>query len=309
VIYLAPGSVARCQGLRRSRVDRVIIGVRERIADMITHICSYYVWNAHRYFLIILLILSFASITSAQNERKTPTNKPTILVLGVYHFNSNGEDVTTPKRQKEIEEVVALLKKFQPTKIAVEAPFDNVKINEDYSQYLAGHYPLPPNEINQLGFRLAKELDHARVYPIDWRNKFDLLPVMTFANANKQGAVVQKGVARLTAQEQQLKKLIKTATITEILRFLNTDDSVKEVDYLMLTTLVHVGKDNNYVGTDVLAGWYERNLKIFTNLTRVIETSEDRILVIIGSGHVKLLRQFIEETGEYSLEKAEKYLK
>jgi hypothetical protein len=120
---------------------------------------------------------------------------------------------------------------------------------------------------------------------------------------------MQKGMARFMAQEGELRKLIKTASLLEILRFLNDDKSVKEVDYLMLTTLVHVGKDNNYVGTDVLAGWYERNLKIFTNLTRVIESGEDRVLVVIGSGHVKLLRQFIEESGGYTLEKPEKYLK
>jgi hypothetical protein len=253
--------------------------------------------------------LSSITLTPAQNDQRTSTKKPTILVLGVYHLSSNGEDVTTPKRQKEIGEIVALLKKFQPTKIAVEALFDNAKINEDYSEYLAGNYSLNTNEINQIGFRLAKELNHSRVHPIDWKNRFDLSPVMTFANANKQGAVLQKGMARLTAQEQQLRKLIKTGTITEVLQFLNNDESVKEVDYLMLTTLVHVGKDNNYVGTDVLAGWYERNLKIFTNLARIIETGEDRVLVIIGSGHVKLLRQFIEETGEYVLEKPEKYIK
>jgi hypothetical protein len=116
-------------------------------------------------------------------------------------------------------------------------------------------------------------------------------------------------MARFMAQEGELRKLIKTASLLEILRFLNDDKSVKEVDYLMLTTLVHVGKDSKYVGTDVLAGWYERNLKIFTNLTRVIESGDDRVLVIIGSGHVKLLRQFLEESGGYTLEKPAKYLK
>ncbi|MEK6321226.1 MAG: DUF5694 domain-containing protein [Acidobacteriota bacterium] len=276
---------------------------------MIVRAYPTYIWNTFRYFLMMVLVLSLATVISAQNDQRASTKKPTILVLGVYHLNSNGEDVTTPKRQKEIGEIVALLKKFQPTKIAVEALFDNAKINEDYSQYLSGNYELSPNETNQIGFRLAKELNHTRVYPIDWRNKFDLLPVMAFANANKQGGVVQKGMARFTEQEEQLKKLIKTATVLEILRFLNDDKSVKEVDYLMLTTLVHVGKDNNYVGTDVLAGWYERNLKIFTNLTRIIESGDDRVLVIIGSGHTNLLRHFIEESGEYILEKPEKYLK
>lgn len=277
------------------------------VMNTITGIYSTYFGMVFRCFFLILLF--FSPVTPAQNEQRPSTKKPTILVLGVYHLVGNGEDVTTPKRQKEIAEVVALLKKFQPTRIAVEALSDNVKINETYSQYLGGNYQLSPNEINQIGFRLAKELNHARLYPIDWKNKFDLLPVITFANANQQGAVVQKGMARFTAQEQRLRTLIKSATVLEILRFLNDDRSVKEVDYLMLTTLVPVGKDNNYIGTDVLAGWYERNLKIFTNLTRIIETADDRVLVMIGSGHVKLLRQFIEESGEYILEKPEKYLK
>jgi Family of unknown function (DUF5694) len=276
---------------------------------MIARIYLTCIRNVFRYCLIVLAVLPLASVTSAQNDQRGSIKKPTILVLGVYHLNSNGEDITTPKRQKEIGELVALLKNFQPTKVAVEAMFDNVKINEDYNQYLGGDYQLSPNEINQIGFRLAKELNHGRVYPIDWRNKFDLSPVLTFANANGQGTVVQKGMAKFTAQEGQLRKLIKTASLIEIFRFLNDDKSVKEVDYLMLTTLVHVGKDNNYVGTDVLAGWYERNLKIFTNLTRAIESGDDRVLVIIGSGHVKLLRQFIEESGGYILEKPEKYLK
>ena len=77
----------------------------------------------------------------------------------------------------------------------------------------------------------------------------------------------------------------------------------------MLTTLPHIGKDGNYVGTDLLADWYERNLKIYTNLTRIIESKDDRVLLIIGSGHANLLRRFIEEIGEYVLEKREKYLK
>jgi hypothetical protein len=276
---------------------------------MLTHIYLTNRWNVFRLFSVIILILLLAAFTSAQNDQRTSPKKPTILLLGVYHLNSNDEDVTSPKRQKEIGEIVASLKRYQPTKIAVEALVDNVKTNEDYRQYLAGIYQLSPNETNQIGFRLAKELNHAKVHPIDWRNKFDLLPVMTFANANQQGVVLQKGMARFTAQEGKLRRLIKTATILEILRFLNNDKSVREVDHLMLTTLVHIGKGNNYVGTDVLAGWYERNLKIYTNLTRIIESADDRVLVIIGSGHVKLLRQFIEETGEYILEKPEKYLK
>lgn len=40
---------------------------------------------------------------------------------------------------------------------------------------------------------------------------------------------------------------------------------------------------------------------------RITESKNDRILVIIGGNHVKLLQQFIEDSGEYNLEKANKY--
>jgi hypothetical protein len=68
-----------------------------------------------------------------------------------------------------------------------------------------------------------------------------------------------------------------------------------------------VGKDKEYPGVDLLADWYERNLKIFSNITRITESQDDRILVIIGGNHVKLLQQFIEDSGEYNLERAVRY--
>jgi len=256
----------------------------------------------------LLLVLTFHTDSSAQNNQAS-AKKPVILVLGTYHMTGSGEDVTTPKRQKEIEELVARLKHFRPTKIAVEALFDNAKVNESYGQYLDGTYQLSRNETNQIGFRLAKELKHPKVYPIDWKNKFDLLPVASFAAANKQELVLQKGMAGFTEAEGQLNRLIKTATVLEIFRFLNDDKIVGAVDHIMLTTLPHIGKDNNYIGTDVLADWYVRNLKIYTNLTRIIGSADDRILLIIGSGHVNLLRRFIDESGEYVLEKPGMYLK
>ena len=74
--------------------------------------------------------------------------------------------------------------------------------------------------------------------------------------------------------------------------------------YMMMA---HIGKDKEYPGVDLLADWYKRNLKIFANITRVTETKDDRILVIFGAGHAKLLQQFIEDSGEYILEGAGRY--
>ena len=45
------------------------------------------------------------------------------------------------------------------------------------------------------------------------------------------------------------------------------------------------------------------------NLTRITESADDRILLIIGGGHVYLVQHFLEASGDYNLESPLEYLK
>ena len=59
--------------------------------------------------------------------------RPEILIVGTYHmanrghdvYNVQADDVLLPQRQQEIVEVIEALKKFRPTKIAIEADIDS----------------------------------------------------------------------------------------------------------------------------------------------------------------------------------------
>ncbi len=55
--------------------------------------------------------------------------------------------------------------------------------------------------------------------------------------------------------------------------------------------------------------WYARNLKIFVNLTRITESNDDQILLIIGAGYVFPVQQYLENSGNYIVESPLKYLK
>jgi hypothetical protein len=63
-----------------------------------------------------------------------------------------------------------------------------------------------------------------------------------------------------------------------------------------------------YVGIDWVQGWYARNLRIYANLARIIESSQDRVLVVFGSGHITLLSQFLTDSALFELEPPHKYL-
>src|SRR5687768_6035270 len=133
------------------------------------------------------LALAF-SLFAALSVLSQPA-RPEVLVLGTYHmaspgrdiFNSKVDDVLAPKRQAEIAEVVAVLKRFQPTKIAVERNAGDQRIKKDYAAYLAGTHELTRNEIEQLGFRLAKELGHTEVYAVDADGEFPHMRLVKYA--------------------------------------------------------------------------------------------------------------------------------
>ncbi|HEX8392648.1 MAG TPA: DUF5694 domain-containing protein, partial [Longimicrobium sp.] len=76
---------------------------------------------------------------------------------------------------------------------------------------------------------------------------------------------------------------------------------------MMYLLFAPIGRDTTYIGADMVAGWYERNLKIFVNITRVAAPGE-RVLVIMGSGHGPLLRRFVDESPDYDLVRADPYL-
>ena len=266
--------------------------------------------------LALAFIFSVHVASYGQRVKPNGAQKPTVLVLATYHMDNPGrdvmnvqsDDVLTEKRQKEIRGFINLLKRFKPTRIAVEVPFGSVKLNEQYSQYLRGEYQLTGDEIDQIGYRLAKESNHRKIYGVDADGAFDIGRVFAFAGANNQQDTVDRGMVIGKRQVAEVNKLIQTETITEIYKAINDQRRINEGHqaYMMMS---RVGKDKEYPGVDLLADWYKRNLKIFSNITRITESKNDRILVIIGGGHVKLLQQFIEDSGDYNLEKAGKYFR
>jgi hypothetical protein len=115
--------------------------------------------------LALALIFTNWFVSYGQNPKESSLQKPSVLVLATYHMSNPGrdvmnvqsDDVLTEKRQKEILDFVNLLKRFKPTRIAVEMPFGSTKLDEQYARYLRGDYQLIRNEIDQIGFRLVKD--------------------------------------------------------------------------------------------------------------------------------------------------------
>ena len=53
----------------------------------------------------------------------------------------------------------------------------------------------------------------------------------------------------------------------------------------------HLGEPWNWAGADLVADWFRRNMRIFTNIVRIVDAPNERVVVIYGSGHLGWLRQ------------------
>lgn len=236
--------------------------------------------------------------------------RPEILVLGTYHmanpgrdvFNTKADDVLAPKRQQEIAELIDVLKRFRPTKIAVEADVSSQRVTREYADYLAGKYTLTVNEIDQIGFRLAKELGHQKIYPVDVDGDFPLLRVTNYAKANGRAAEFEKSQAGIGARVKKDNDFMLSHTVLQTLERINSDESAATAmaEYF---DFVPFGEPWEYAGPDLVAAFYQRNIRIYHNIRRLAESPNDRILVIYGSGHLGWLRQDVANDASVKLRK------
>ena len=270
--------------------------------------------------LSLALALAVAMPTLAQppsaEEPARPAARAEVLVLGVYHmaspgkdiFNMKIDDVLAPKRQAEIAQLIEVLKKFHPTKVAVEGDVGDDSIPNRYADYVAGKHELSRNEIEQIGFRLAKELGHKTVHPVDVDGEFPFPRVVNYAKASGRSkeldAMMSETGAMVKAQDQYL----ASHSVLETLLYMNADGKVAE-DVGFYYRLAHFGEPGDWAGADLVSDWFRRNVRIYRNVTRLADSPNERVLAIFGAGHLGWLRHDVSSDPTLRLRKLADFVK
>ncbi len=216
--------------------------------------------------------------------------------------NMQADDVLSPKRQQEIAQLLEVLKRFHPTKIAIEADVGSPRVAREYADYLAGKYTLSPNEIDQIGYRLAKELGQHAVYPVDEEADFPYGRVVNYAKANGLGDKFQAMEAATGVEVKEEGNFLHSHTVLEMFEYLNSD-AMSAKGIATYYAFVPYGDPSDYAGPDLLAAWYERNIRIYHNIVKLIDSPDERVLVIYGAGHLGWLQQDVSNDPTVKLRK------
>lgn len=273
--------------------------------------------------LLALGLLAATRPTAAQTPAVLPT-KIKVYLVGTFHFNASAADVikgtkvdmSTPEKQRELDELVGKLQKTQADKVFVEwQPVLRQRfVDSTYARYRQGQRPVGNqrdnnNEVVQVGYRLANKLSLSRVYCADAEGVFDYDAAQASAKKYGQEAILKGGfeapvsdslglliktrTAAISAHQAPAPKYAGESLLTQFKR-MNTEAADRGNMDAYLLCLARVGRGTDYAGADLGGEYYKRNVRIYTNLLRAVDVQHDKaIVLLIGQGHVALLKSIL----------------
>ncbi len=264
-------------------------------------------------FILFFLIFQF-SFVSAQEKVK-------VILLGTYHFNNPGNDMIKQKdrnilskeSQQDLEEITNKIKAsaYKPDQIFVESNFNKKnELNANYQSYLKDQYHKFTDTIKrerlkryyiegetfQLGYRLAKKLEHQELYPIDSmiEMRFDIL--LKEVNANP---ALKEEFSKINASLSD--NCLEKSNLSDIFICINEKSNLDKNSGFYISFANKVMTNKDYLGSNLVTDWYKRNLVMYANIQNQLKPHTKTILVLVGSGHAAILRQFFEVDKNFEL--------
>lgn len=261
------------------------------------------------------LLLSMAVFAANATDREPAPEPAKVMLMGVFHFANPGLDkvksevidVTTPGNQVYLAGLAERLAAFRPTDVLVECePSAQARQDAAFAGYRKGTQALAVNEIQQIGFRVAKEAGLAGVTCFDegavhWNAE----PMFEYLETHEPDgkAAMEAMFASLSARDTREQT---TMSLARLLQLSNDPERDRENKALyMATNAVDAG--GGFAGADASASWWHRNFRMYANIQKAAAPGR-RVLVLAGQGHTAILKDLVAIDGEREAEDVRPYL-
>lgn len=292
-------------------------------------------YQFHMKKLFFILLICFISCRNETSNKLAKTNdeqdfkkaeKIQVLNVGFFHFGTTSDankvdfDENSSKEQEEVRQLSKLLAAFKPTIICLEyTPDIDDKINNGYQKFLENSDKLDTEygELSMVGYDVARINSLEKVYGIDNYIGYNYSVGDFIENSPElTNAIDPKTYLELTnnplKEHPELEAKNKNFDNLSLLEKIRLTNNPVMLDYSLninADKLFYVGIDDNFVGADQAALFYQRNMRIFSNLNRIKMTVDDRVLIIMGSAHTAMLREFISRSPKFEMVNTLDYLK
>lgn len=264
--------------------------------------------------------------STLESEIETPnTEKIPVLNVGTFHFGNTPDahatafDEQSTESQQQVRKLAQLLAEFKPTVICVEKiPSENDTLNSAYQNFLKNPEVLPTfdGEISMLAFEIARLSNVDSLYGIDNHMGYNYSVGDFIKNTPElTNSVDPETYLQLTNEpfkyQPDLAARVTNYEQSNLLEKFQLMNEPAYLDYLINTNadkLMYVGLEDGFEGADNGAIFYQRNMRIFTNLNRIKLKKDDRVLILMGGAHTAFLREFFSRSPKFEMVNTLDYL-
>lgn len=264
----------------------------------------------------IVLLALLASTVFGQ----TKSEKIEVILLGTFHYGETTDRISTKfpdllseKRQSELDTIANALNRYGVDKFFLETQVSRQAWQDSlfaaYKKNQLTRVEDLSDERVQIAFRTARktnipliatdyklELPYDKINEYEQQHKNDTVNVYPIFDAPYPFTEKRKGLKDLSLPSYYIQ--LNSEYTRQALLF----------DYLHYALSYGVGDD--YTGENLTAVYYDRNLKIFTNILRGINPKTDKTIVVLyGSSHTAILRQFFESHPLFEIVELERVFK
>lgn len=276
-------------------------------------------------FILAFLVLSISGCDKKGTESNDKNDsdfaieseKIKVLNFATFHMGSTSDahsvdfDEKDKKNQDDAKKIAQMISNFKPTVICVEVSQNYGKeLNEEYQKYLSNPANISSyyGEVGLVAFEVGRLNNINTLYGIDHKLEYnyninnDLVNKIDSLTYNSFKANPFASIPELNIFEEDL-SLIEKLTRMNHPKFL---------DFLIIANadmLAFVGSQEGFEGADEAAKYYQRNLRIYSNLNRIPMTKKDRVFILSGGSHTAFLNEFMERSPKYEVVNTTDYLK
>lgn len=277
--------------------------------------------------IVLLLCISYVSC-EGQRKPNDETDKIKVYLLGTFHFAQTDStyNVLDEKHQNSIEELCKVIVKQNPDKVFVERQpeFEFRNKNDSlYKVYVKMTRPIrAKNEIYQVGFRVAKMLNHPKVYQCDNPGRYGSLysEAVTYAKANNQMGFLNATAKGTAVREDDLvneDSIMSNSSLFDYIKWINSEAVMtsSHAGYVANDPLVgskdyyNYDDDDTLIGAEITADWYRRNIMIYTKMINQLSFDEQAIFLIMGADHIPILKHLFESNPHFEVVEVNEWLR
>ena len=282
------------------------------------------------YTLLLFLLVNLGCKETASHEIETvesetpklSTNtssavgKVQVLNFATFHMGSTSDansvdfDENDQKNQRDAKKIAAMIAAFKPTIICVEVPWDkNEELHHRYQEYISNPSKVSTyyGEVGMVAFEVGRLSGLKSIFGIDHKMEYNY----------RIGQEIENAIDSVTYNNYYKNPFGFHPEINlnhdelSLLEKLQLYNSPKFLDFLIAVNadmLAFAGTENSFEGADEAAKYYQRNLRIYSNLNRLPMTAQDRVFILSGGSHTAFLGEFMRRSPKYEMVNVQDYL-